>query len=316
MGGRAGHEALLLCLVLALDLFLLLPKAHAGDGEPESEIMKGIMSSFSLPLGDLLKKKHESEWRNLFSGLSCGLAFNYPLRESRPDDLVGSGSQGEKGHNMTLTASMKYNPLSYWYVSATFYKYLRKGYQASWDPDFSYVFGYDDWHPYTFSLTYSNYGGNRLRPDRKKGERFSRFEEGTFSLGWKFVLPEYLEDLFTVHPDGGIGCVLNYNLSPSFFDLSSLESQRWKQSVSLSIKYTIYRWWYANMTLYWYPRPEQQQAWGPDFTYGFGYFDWHAGTVSIQYNNYSGNRYPWRKRGSGAGTIKDGTISISWSWAW
>ncbi len=37
-------------------------------------------------------------------------------------------------------------------------------------------------------------------------------------------------------------------------------------------------------------------AWDPDFTYGFGYFDWHPRTFSLQHNNYAGNRYPCAPR--------------------
>ena len=65
-----------------------------------------------------------------------------------------------------------------------------------------------------------------------------------------------------------------------------------------------------------YPYPEQKQPWDPDFTYGFGYFDWHPGTISVQYNNYSGNRYPWHKKSPDTGRFKDGAITISWSWMW
>jgi hypothetical protein len=58
----------------------------------------------------------------------------------------------------------------------------------------------------------------------------------------------------------------------------------------------------------------QQQPWDPDFTYGFGYFDFHSGTFSVQYNNYSGNRFPWRHRGPHTGTFAYGGISISWGY--
>lgn len=305
------------CLYLIVAILVIFPTStKAAEDESSNEIMKGVLSSFSLPLRDLLKKEHPSEWRNLFAGFSGGFSFNYPFKESPPSETQGSGSQGEPATNMTVTASIKYNPLSYWYANTTFYKYLKSDYQASWDPDFSYGFGYDDWHPYTLSLAYANYGGNRLNPDRKKGEKFTTFKQGTFSLGWKFVVPGWIEELFIVHSTGGIGGSINYNLTPEYMDLASLQLKEWKQTISLSIKYTIYKYWYANITLYYYPYPEQQQPWDPDFTYGFGYFDWHPGTIIIQYNNYSGNRYPWKEKSPGTGTFKNGSISISWSWAW
>jgi hypothetical protein len=42
-----------------------------------------------------------------------------------------------------------------------------------------------------------------------------------------------------------------------------------------------------------------------------GYFDWHPGTWSVQYNNYSGNRFPWNPKSPQTGRLKDGSISIS-----
>lgn len=217
---------------------------------------------------------------------------------------------------MSLNASLRYNPLSYWYIESTFFKYCDKEYQAPWDPDFTYSFGYDDWHPYTLSLVYSNYGGNRLNPDKEKGEHFTRFEEGTFSLGWKYTLPRWIEELFIVHPSGGIRGSVNWNLTPRYPDESG-STEEWKQSFSLSMKYTIYEWWYFDVNVFWYPRSDQQQQpWDPDYTYGFGFFDWHPGSFSLQYNNYSGNRFSSGNRAENTGKFRDGSVTASWSWVW
>ena len=299
--------------------------AFAGAGEETvNEIMKGISSSFSLPLRDLLKKEHPSELKNIFSGFSGGFAFSYPLKDTTREKR-GTDEQSKEGFRKGIvSATVKYNPISYWYISATFYGYLDfdsediwcQDCRASWDPDFSYTFGYDDWHPYTFSLVYSNYGGNRIKPDRDKEETITKFKEGTYSLGWKFVVPRFIEEIFIIHSTGGIGGSITYNLTPKYMDIATLSMQDWKQSISLGLKYVIYKWWYANITLYYYPRSEQKQPWDPDYTYGFGYFDWHPGTISVQYNNYSGNRYPGHKKSPDTGSFKDGSITISWSWMW
>jgi hypothetical protein len=311
-------------IVIGSCLFCIVADAEAGE-ETAEEIMKGVLSSFSLPLYDLFKKEYPSEWQNLFHGFSGGFAFTYPLKDTIWEDRGPDGQQTKEGfRKATVSASFKYNPISYWYISTTFIGYLDfesddiwcPDCRAAWDPDFSYSFGYADWHPYTFSLIYSNYGGNRLNPNKEKGEKVTDFKGGSISLGWNFPIPRYIEELFIVHDTGGIGAAVNYNLTPEFMNLESLSEETWKQSISLSLKYTIYKWWYANITFYYYPESWQQQPWDPDFTYGFGYFDWHTGTISIQYNNYSGNRYPWRKDKKGAGTFEDGAITISWSWVY
>lgn len=304
-------------------LVLFLPSHVLCEEEVSPQtIMKGITDSFGLPFADLYHKKHESEWRNLVDGFSGNVIFTYPLKDTEKEVRGGDGQQiTEDFRKTTLSATVNYNPLSYWFLSTTFYGYLdfsssdiySPESKADWDPDFTYTFGYSDWHPFSMGLVYSNYGGNRLNPDADKGEAFTRFEEGTWTFDWKFVLPESLEHLFVVHETGGVAGSIQYNLTPSFQNLETGTEEFWKQSFSVSVKYTIYKWWYCTYSMYFYPRPWQKQPWDPDFTFGFGYFDWHPGTLSIQYNNYSGNRYPWNDSDN-IGDFKDGAITLSWSW--
>jgi hypothetical protein len=194
----------------------------------------------------------------------------------------------------------------------TFYRYLLSGRQP-WNPEFTYVFGYDDWHPNTFSLTYGNYSGNRIHPER--GNPFSLFRQGNISLGYKFKTPEALDPLLKVDASHDINCSINGNVTPRYTDLKTLSIQRYKRSLSLGCRYTLPSKWYANATFFTFPDRSQQQPWDPDFTYGFGYFDWRPGTVTVQYNNYAGNRFPWSKH-PGDGNFRRGSISVSWSRSW
>lgn len=281
------------------------------EKETEQEIMKNVLSSFNIPFEDLLKdKKYNS--KDFIKDFSGGFSFSYPLKEGIPQEGEGLGNQGRFSNNLSLAASISFRPLSAWFFSTTFYKYINESFKAPWNPDFSYTFGYDDWHPYTFSLTYANYGGNRLFP--QKSEVFTDLASGGLTLGWKFTVPKFIEELFIVHKSGGIGGNIAYSVVPRFLDINTQENKSFKQSLRLSLKYTIYESFYMNGTFFYYPFPEQQQPWDPDFTYGFGFFDWHPGSISIQYNNYSGNRYPWNKS-MGTGGFENGGFSISWSWS-
>ncbi len=299
--------------IMVLCLFFS-PFSMAAQSEGD-QILDAILSSFDLSLDDLSKKKHESEFLNLFDGLSGNFAIDFPLTPSKAVVTDSSGIQRERSNNnITFQASIKYNPLTYWFFSTTLYYYLDQSLQAPYNPDFSYSFGYDDWHPYTLSLVYSNYGGNRLNPDKQLNEKFTTVEEGTISLGWKFLVPDEIDDIFLIDTEAYIGCSLNLNLTPSYNDVSTNSRRKWKRSYSVGCKYPIFDWFYINATAYYYPDKTQQQPFDPDYTYGFGYFDWHPGTISLQYNNYAGNRYPWRNQ-NGAGTFKNGSITLSWSWA-
>lgn len=288
----------------------------AQDKTLSEEIIEGLKSSFSTPWHELLEKPHESEWRNLFDGFTVSSSLSYPLRRSPFQNTDGLGSQGTRAaRNRALNVGISYNPLSYWFASMNFTRYLDQGLQAPWNPDFTYTFGYNDWHPWTLSLVYANYGGNRLNPDRAAGEKRTYFDQGSWTLGWKTPPPESIQRIFRIHPESSLGCNGGLSFTPTFLDLATNSQQSWKKVVRYGCKYTIIGNWYFNITGAWYPDKSQKQPWDPDFTWGFGYFDWRPGKFSIQYNNYAANRWPWRDDRDFTTRLKDGSISISWKWS-
>lgn len=295
---------------IGLLLFVGMGAAVAGQaGEveesPGREIWRGLESSFSTP------------WEQFLDGtapesLNLRLAGDLPFG-SGSSAGAGQSTQGDLPSSPTLRLGLRYVPLTYWFANLTLYKYLRPAQQRSWNPDFDYSFGYDDWHPYTLSLVYSSYGGNRLNPDRSRGERVTRFNEGNWALGFKFPMPKGLDDIFLLRAQDAINCNTGFNYTPRYNDLASGGKLRGKRSFALGCRYSFENGWYFDFNLLAYPESRQKQPWDPDFTYGFGYFDWRPGTVSIQYSNYSGNRYPWNSRAPGMGRLRDGSLGLSWN---
>ena len=284
------------------------------EDEEESEIWAGIKSSFALPFDEWQKKKYDSEWKNLFAGFSGGFSAGYPLTKTTLQQ--GEGRQGSLSvNNVSYTASLKYKPLGNWFVSAAVIRYQDEDLQQSWNPDFVYTFGYSDWRPYTLSLVYANYGGNRLNPNRAEGEKATIFKQGAWTLGWKFPIPKRYSKYIMFTEEGRIGCNTGYTVVPEYFDSESGGLRKWKRVASLGCKFTISGPWYFNFTGFYYFDKSQQQPWNPDYTYGFGYFDWRPGTITVQYNNYSGNRWPGKERAKGTGLFKNGGFSIAWSWS-
>ncbi|AUI68638.1 hypothetical protein [Beggiatoa leptomitoformis] len=282
-------------------------------GEKDA-VVDGILSSFSLPFEDLFKKKHESEWLNLWDEFSGNIGIDIPLRKTKPYN--GLNSQGQQGrYSVTFPISLRYNPLSYWFANVNALLYLDKKLQAPWDSDFTYRFGYDDWHPYTLSLVYANYDGNRFHPNRALGERHTRFLEGTYRLGWKFPLTQMLAEPLLIDPNKTINCQMGFNLTPRYVDFVTESRLPHKQTVTMGCHYPIIEDWLFNFTLFWYPQADQQQPWDPDYTYNLTFSSSLPGNLALQYSNYSGNRYPWRDQRDAA-DVKDGSIGLSWSLAW
>ncbi len=270
------------------------------------EIWKGVSSSFDFPY-------QEWENRTFLDGLSGNIGYHHPLAETESANLPAGATSGPSNTNMTSTLSLKYTIAGAWFISGTVYYYWDQDQQQAWNPDFTYVFGYSDWRPYTFSLVYSNYGGNRFNPG--PGEKVTNFNQGTWALGWKFPITNPVKDWLTFTPEGAIGCQVDYNYTPEYFDLASISYKTSHQTISLGCKYSIFGNWYVNGTAFYYFDKSQQQPWNPDFTYGFGYFDWRPGTITLQYNNYSGNRWRSSERGKDTGRFKDGAITIAYSFS-
>ena len=281
-------------------------KPEITEDETWENIWKNMQTSFTVPWEDFVKM-------NQVDRLSGSVNFTYPLSNVGSQVDNGNASQGIPLSSAVIALSLAYTPISYWFMSVSAMRYLYPDEKRSWNPDFTYSFGYNDWHPYTFSFVYSNFGGNRFVPSLAQGEAVTHFLEGNFSLGWKFPSAKIIEHLCVVHPSGGIGHSIHINTHPQYRIQGSKEIGMWKTSASFSTKYTIYEQIYLNFTVFWHPIPGQQQSWDPDFTYGIGFFDWHPYTLSLQYNNHVGGRFPWNPATIKSRGLFDGTLSLSWS---
>jgi hypothetical protein len=71
------------------------------------------------------------------------------------------------------------------YIEGTAYGYL-SGEKQSWDPDFTYSFGWFDWRPGRISVQYANYAGNRLPSSSSRGT--GGFKRGSLVVSWRTAL--------------------------------------------------------------------------------------------------------------------------------
>lgn len=309
---RLRDRHLFACIAVPLVCAGLWIDRAAAQTETRNEVLDGLASSFSTPWHQLVAPNAADGTSSWLSGLSINAGLTQALQPNRKS-TVGAGAQGDRANESTLQLGIRYNPMSYWFATFTAYRYLRPSLQQSWDPDFTYSFGYDDWHPYTLSLVYGNYTGNRFSAGN--GVAHSRIEQGGITFAYKFPLPDLLKPIFLTGFGDDLMCSASFTLVPRYTDVQN-DVRENKTNVGLGCRYTFREKWYATFTAYHYLRPSQQQPWDPDFVYGFGYYDWRSDTLSIQYSNYSGNRFPWRSRAAGTGTFRAGSVSIVWSHGW
>jgi hypothetical protein len=89
-----------------------------------------------------------------------------------------------------------------------------------------------------------------------------------------------------------------------------------KAVIGVGSRYTIIKNIYIEGALYYYPEQYKKQPWDPDFSYGFGYFDWRSFRLSLTYGNWSVNRFPWNKNEYKRYGFLDGNFRITASWIW
>ncbi len=276
-----------------------------GPPAPPNPVIAGVVSSFALPTGDLFVRKHDSALHDLLDGLTVGPGLTLPLNSHR----IGDSSTGDmlSGSSM-LTLGLHYQPVGYWFGQITVQAYLEKGKRAPWNGDFTYSFGYDDYHPYTFSLAYSNYSNNRFRPIG--AAPVSQLDRGAITLAWKAPLPGDLARPFLIDQTLTINCRVGVSGSPRF-DTVAGSVETWKTSANLDCNYPFTSHLFMDLNVLAYGHG--QQPWDPDFTYSFGMADYRSDHFSIIYANYSGNRFPWRRTSPSTGHFVDGGVFINWN---
>lgn len=248
------------------------------------------------------------------AGLTGYIGVDVPLSDEAAQPVTVPGAQGEASFSSPRAfVTLRYQPVSFWFGRITAYRYFNADEKASWNPDFTYSFGYDDWHPGKLAVTYDNYGGNRFNP--RAGERVTRFEEGTVTGIYRLNIPKGFQAHFGPRDGDNFTASAGVHLTPRFTQENHAERGRWKRKLSFGVRDRFYKSWYVEARGFYYPTQSQQQPWDPDFTYGFGYFDWHPGTISVQYNNYAGNRFPGHDR-RGSGGFGKGAVTLFYSRAW
>lgn len=248
--------------------------------------------------------------------LQLRLAVETPLRVGGA--TAGQGTQGTRAASPTAQALLEWRPLADrgWFAQAALHGYLRPARQRPWDPDFTYAFGYDDGRPGRWALVYANYTGTRWSPDAAAGEHRFNFAQGQWTLSRRFELPPPLDRLLLVGDGDAALCHADGNWVPRFTRQAGGAPGHDKVSLALGCRYQRASGWFAHATAFAWPDRGQQQPWDPDFTYGVGWTQPGPGGLTVQYANYSGNRWPGRERGTGEGLLRSGTLSVGWGTGW
>jgi hypothetical protein len=199
-------------------------------------------------------------------------------------------------------------------INTTFFIDFNKKATARWTSDYSYAIGRYNWRPNKFNYGYENYINNKYTDNlATTGEKFL---EGYLFLSYTHLLPKNLSKAIRMDSTTQLKFIYFARCNPRYRDELDTVHRVAKPSVGIASRFTIFRGVYVEGALYYYFIPSTRQPWDPDYTYGFGYFDWRSFRVSITYGNWAINRFNAKDRRYPSYGFIDGQFRLIFNWTW
>ena len=181
--------------------------------------------------------------------------------------------------------------------NTTFYKDFNSNAAARWISDYSYSIGRYNWRPNKLNFGYENYINNKYTDDFKTFKE--KFLEGYSYVSYNQSLSENIIKKIKLDSTTSVKLTYFTRYSIHYRDENEVvygSIFNGKPTVGVSTRITVYKNIYIEGALYGYFNPKiQKQPWDPDYTYGFGYFDWRSFRCSLTYGNWAVNHFSWNK---------------------
>ncbi len=166
--------------------------------------------------------------------------------------------------------------------------------KPKWLSNLYYSIGNFNWRNHTFSYGYENYQPNRFDgtfdflDNMKRGFFFVSFNH--YALGEYFTKAK-LDETTQLYTSPFIRYQYEYT---DRYGQKVLGNHKFV--LGASTRYVIWNNFYIEGAVYFYPDKKSKMPWDPDFTYGFGYFNWRSFKFNFSYGNWIANRFPWNKK--------------------
>lgn len=181
--------------------------------------------------------------------------------------------------------------------NTTFYKDFNPLASTRWISDYTYSIGRYNWRPNKFNFGYENYINNKYSDNFKTFS--SKFLEGYYYLSYSHNLAEKYTDKIKLDNTTNLKFTYFARYSIKYRDENEVTHGtlfRGKPTIGGGARFTIFYNIYVESALYFYFNPAlQKQPWDPDYTYGFGFFDYRSFRCSLTYGNWAINRFSWNK---------------------
>ena len=201
--------------------------------------------------------------------------------------------------------------------NTTFFIDFNKRAAARWISDYSYTLGRYHYKPNKFNYGYENYLDNKYTDNRKVF--WEKFLEGYYFLSYNIGISEKFRNAIAFDKTTSLKFVPLVRYAFRYRDEFEKEHGspiNGKTTFGFAMRYTIYKNIYVEGAAYYYPEEKKKQPWDPDYSYGFGYFDWKAFRLSLSYGNWAINRWPGTKTYYKSYGFLDGQFRVVANWIW
>lgn len=305
----AGKSALLLFLVLSG-----LQQSNAqiiADEAPKDRyyMRKSRVTNFweMKDFRDVFYKDKYLLGRNRISG---NIAYNFQ-RVLVYDDGVRQDFQ----YRSALSFFIRYRFYEEISANATFYADFNRKAAARWISDFTYNIGRYQWRPNKINFGYENYVNNKYTDSPE--ELGQKFLEGYYFVAYNVPLPNWFSDFIKFDESSSLRISPLIRWAFAYRDEFEVRHYEGKPTAGATARWTIYKNIYVEGGAYYYFSPVfRQLPWDPDFTYGFGYFDWRSFRLSLTYGNWAVNRWPGKARELPHYGFLDGNFRVVFNWQW
>jgi len=283
----------LLIIILMINLQTLSAQGFF-NGSDESSTMQDVLKSDCCLLG-----------KYKISG-NFGFFYNKITYENTPNETTDYDRYGVS-----------------FFINAKFYKefQLRLNFYAdlnqeeskpNWLSNLYYSIGNYNWRNKTFSYGYENYQPNRFDGSYNWIDNMKR---GLFFISYNYYL---LNESSHFKWDETTQVFLNpfIRYQPEYTDRYGEEVLgNNKIILGMATRYIIIKNIYIEGAVYFYPDTTSKMPWDPDYTYGFGYFDWKSFKLNLSYGNWIANRFSWNEKEM-KNDFTNGEIKASFTYIW
>jgi hypothetical protein len=220
-----------------------------------------------------------------------------------------------------LRASLNFNFWKHLQFRNTFYFDLIAPETAPfWIANYFYQIGWYNWKNKTFSFGYENYMPNNWN---SLGQEFvTNLRRGFFFLSYNYTLQAPTDTNKRRYKALFHDATSRLAFTPflrvhlEYQDVTNNLGGYFKPILGINLRYTIWRNIFIEGALYAYPIQHTILPWDPDYTYGFGIFDYRSFKVNASYGNWIANRFPWNPKELNRYNFLNGEFMINFTYSW